>query len=232
MAILPGITEKVHLPLYDAFVVLGPLQTFGQSVGPEQRLRFFVDIQQKTRLDTNLQAAGALPHLNSYEVRAMRVVVSQPKLSRLLPDVCLSILEEALKVTRFRKRDRWNIRAFSHYLEQRLALSPARATTAVAELIYNSVTSLIVGEKVMIEMPTFWFPAGAGVSSGADLMANHGKPDPQATFRFAEPVYIEARQNFRAEMTFPQGIPHRMAALPGPFRLWVVLDGYLTREVQ
>ena len=36
----------------------------------------------------------------------------------------------------------------------------------LADLIYNSVTSLLVGEKIMIEAPTFWFPSGAGVSPG------------------------------------------------------------------
>ena len=57
----------------------------------------------------------------------------------------------------------------------------------LADLIYYSVTSLIVGEKVMIEMPTFWFPSGAGVSPGFSV-SNNGTPDPTATFRFAEPV--------------------------------------------
>jgi hypothetical protein len=89
-----------------------------------------------------------------------------------------------------------------------------------------------VGEKVMIEMPTFWFPGGAGVSPGNGLVINHGEPDPQATFRFAEPVFIEARQNFRVEMSFPHGLSPELAALPGPLRLWVILDGYLTRDVQ
>ena len=58
----------------------------------------------------------------------------------------------------------------------------------------------------MIEMPTFWFPSGAGVSPGLTV-SNHGEPDPTATFRFAEPVYIEPQQNFRVEMAFPQGVP-------------------------
>jgi hypothetical protein len=61
-----------------------------------------------------------------------------------------------------------------------------------------------------------------------------------ATFRFSEPVAIEPNQNFRVEMTFPHGVPgsedpsqlQRLAAVTGPFRLWVVLDGYLTRDVQ
>ncbi|MGQ0567985.1 MAG: hypothetical protein ACT4P5_00430, partial [Armatimonadota bacterium] len=114
----------------------------------------------------------------------------------------------------------------------------------LADLIYNSVTSLIVGEKIMIEMPTFWFPSGAGVSPGFPTISNHCEPDPTATFRFAEPVFIEPQQNFRVEMAFPQGVPGAEFALTdvkrdpflagqkGPLRIWVVLDGYLTRDVQ
>jgi hypothetical protein len=99
-------------------------------------------------------------------------------------------------------------------------------------LIYNSVTSLLVGEKTMIEMPTFWFPAGAGVFPGFPTVSNHGEPDPMATFRFATPVPIEPQQNFRVEMLFPQGLPSTLKNLEGPLRIWVVLDGYLTRDVQ
>jgi hypothetical protein len=110
----------------------------------------------------------------------------------------------------------------------------------LADLIYNSVTTLIVGEKIMIEMPTFWFPAGAGVSPGFSTVTNHGEPDPMATFRFAEPIFIEPQQNFRVEMLFPQGVPgqgappdaFKLAGVEGPLRIWVVLDGYLTRDVQ
>ena len=53
-----------------------------------------------------------------------------------------------------------------------------------------------------------------------------------ATFRFAEPVTIEPQQNFRVEMLFPQGVPKKLAQVKGPFRIWLVLDGYLTRDVQ
>ena len=112
----------------------------------------------------------------------------------------------------------------------------------LADLLYNSVTSLIVGEKIMIEMPTYFFPAGAGVLSQlVQLLPITVKPDPQATFRFAEPVFIEPQQNFRVEMLFPQGVPgqwttppdpNKLAGAEGPIRIWVVLDGYLTRDVQ
>ena len=207
MAKVQGIQEKLHWPLYDAFVV--PEQNGGSSVPTfatemakrdARILRFFVDVQSKTRLETNLQASSTLPSLNSYEVRAMRVVVS-PVL---------------------------------RYISKKDEPSPD-TDNVLADLIYNSVTSLIVGEKTMIEMPTYYFPAGAGVSPGNQALPSHGQPDPMATFRFSEPVPIEPNQNFRVEMNFPQSVPSgpsRLGNATGPLRLWVVLDGYLTRDVQ
>ncbi len=223
MAKVQGIREKLHWPLYDAFVV--PEQNGGQSIPTfasemakrdARILRFFVDVQNKTRLETNLQASGQLPSQNSYEVRAMRVVVS-PLLRRERRP------EPGKKDGEIHDHDTDNV---------------------LADLIYNSVTSLLVGEKTMIEMPTYYFPAGAGVSPGTQALASHGQPDPMATFRFSEPVKIEPNQNFRVEMLFPQGVPERarqassapcgvrLGDATGPMRLWVVLDGYLTRDVQ
>jgi len=216
MAKVQGIQEKLHWPLYDAFVV--PEQN-GGAVAPTfaaemakrdaRILRFFVDVQNKTRLETNLQASGQLPSLNRYEVRAMRVVVS-PML----------------------RREKGKPKDDAHDPD---------TDNVLADLIYNSVTSLLVGEKTMIEMPTYYFPAGAGVSPGNQGLPSHGQPDPMATFRFSEPVQIEPNQNFRVEILFPQGVPERSTAhhgpqrlgdATGPLRLWVVLDGYLTRDVQ
>jgi hypothetical protein len=215
MAKVQGMKEKLHWPLYDAFVVPpgqdgAPIPTFFNEMRrrDERILRFFVDVQNKTKLETNLQASGVLPSLNSYEVRAMRVVASS-----------------LLRTTR----------------EGDNAPRPRDSDNILADLIYNSVTSLLVGEKTMIEMPTFYFPSGAGVSPGTPGLPSHGEPDPMATFRFSEPVTIEPNQNFRVEMIFPQGVPHRngnqtgpvrLGDAEGPFRLWVVLDGYLTRDVQ
>jgi len=210
MAKLQGVKEKLHWPLYDAFFVpekngTTPPNFYSEMNKRDPRvLRFFVDVQSKTRLETNLQASGILPSLNSYEARALRVIVSP--------------FEIAVAGGR-RSRLMDNI---------------------MADLIYGSVTSLLVGEKVMIEMPTYYFPSGAGVSPGAQNVPSHGEPDPMATFRFSEPVAIEPNQNFRVEMTFPHGLPgaanpanlQGLAAIQGPFRLWVVLDGYLTRDVQ
>jgi hypothetical protein len=214
MAKVQGMKEKLHWPLYDAFVVPEPNGSTPTFATEMQRrdsrvLRFFVDVQNKTKLETNLQASGALPSLNSYEVRALRVVVSP---------------------THRPKKDPAGAHPASDGMD-----------SILTDLIYNSVTSLLVGEKTMIEMPTYFFPSGAGVSIGAHSAPSHGEPDPTATFRFSEPVLIEPNQNFRVEMLFPQGIPTRgkddkaplrLGDAIGPMRLWVVLDGYLTRDVQ
>ncbi len=217
MSKVQGVKEKLHSPLYDAFFVkeekkdgAGP-KTFTDFMTDPRVIRFFVDIQSKTKLETNLQASGVLPSLNTFEARALRVVVSNMRPT------------EFKGSTGGAPRDAKNESAI------------------LADLIYNSVTSLIVGEKIMIEMPTFWFPSGAGVSPGLTV-SNHGEPDPTATFRFAEPVYIEPQQSFRVEMAFPQGVPgtsgviekeeKKLAHVTGPLRIWVVLDGYLTRDVQ
>ena len=217
MAKVQGIKEKLHWPLYDAFVVPGAtdgqVPTFESEMARRDAriLRYFVDVQNKTRLETNLQASGQLPSLNSYEVRAMRVVAS-PLLVR--------------------------------YPQKKEETHARETDNVLADLIYNSVTSLLVGEKTMIEMPTYYFPSGAGVSPGNQTLPSHGQPDPMATFRFSEPVLIEPNQNFRVEILFPQGVPERpkqstppygplrLGDASGPLRLWVVLDGYLTRDVQ
>jgi hypothetical protein len=213
MAKVQGVKEKIHFPLYDAFFV--PLGTiFGKAMTDPRVIRFFVDVQNKTKLETNLQAAGQLPSLNSFEARALRVVVSN-----------IRFPEAPAKKTDIR--------------------SNLNESEILADLIYNSVTSLIVGEKTMIEAPTWWFPSGAGVSPGFPAVSNHGQPDPTATFSFAEPCFIEPQQNFRVEMLFPRAVPSaanptsgelvlpiRLAEAEGPLRIWVALDGYLTRDVQ
>jgi hypothetical protein len=217
MSKVQGVKEKLHSPLYDAFVVKeekdgAKPKKFTDFMTDPRVIRFFVDVQNKTKLETNLQASGVLPSLNTFEARALRVVVSN-----LRPDLKGSTGSGATRTA-------------------------ANESAILADLIYNSVTSLIVGEKIMIEMPTFWFPSGAGVSPGFTV-SNHGDPNPTATFRFAEPVYIESHQNFRVEMAFPQGVPgvatgvveddqKKLAHVTGPLRIWVVLDGYLTRDVQ
>jgi hypothetical protein len=193
MARVQGVKEKLHSPLYDAFLVPGG-KLFSDAMGQDKRsIRFFMDVQGKTKLETNLQAAGVLPSLNNFEARALRLVTSSKGVKK---DYDTVTEDEFLN-----------------------------------GLIYNSVLTLIVGEKVMIEMPTFWFPSGAGVFSHNGSVS-HGSPDPMATFRFAEAVAIEPQQNFRVELLFPQGVPEQTGKTLGELRLWVILDGYLTRDVQ
>ena len=74
MAIVQGIREKVHLPIYDSLTVEAGKQL--REAEPSSILKFFVDVQKKTKLETNLQSASLLPHYNTFEARAMRVVIS------------------------------------------------------------------------------------------------------------------------------------------------------------
>jgi hypothetical protein len=107
------------------------------------------------------------------------------------------------------------------------------AGTLIGNLVYNTVTSLYVGEKLMIEMPTWFFPAGAGPYSEAGKFTTHGEPSPVATFRFAEPIFIDKQQNFRVEIEAPDSQTlKQIQRIYGPFFIWVVLDGYMTRDVQ
>src|SRR4030095_16257413 len=74
MAVVKGVKEQVHLPLYDCIEVK-PGKQLG-SVLTSNVLRFFVDVTAKTKLLTNMQAASLLPHWNTFEARALRVVIS------------------------------------------------------------------------------------------------------------------------------------------------------------
>jgi hypothetical protein len=211
MAKVSGIKEKLHLPLYDAIFVPGqkdgmPAKRLVEVITDPWVLRFFVDVQDKTRLETNLQEPGALPSLSHFEAHGMRVVVSS------LDDYATQSDE---------KDD---------------TLDSQNGTRFLAGLIYNSVTTLLVGEKTMIEAPTFLFPAGTGVHSPrirqTHIMQHYGEPDHLNTFRFAEPVIIEPQQNFRVEMSFPRGLPPSVTGASGPYHIWVVLDGYLVRNIR
>ncbi len=74
MATVQGIREKVHLPIYDSLSVKPETQL--RDSEPGSTLKFFVNVQGKTKLETNLQSASLLPHYNTFEARAMRVVIS------------------------------------------------------------------------------------------------------------------------------------------------------------
>ena len=285
MARVSGVKEKVHSPMYDAFFVPGikngtAAKTFKDMMTDPRVIRFFVDIQNKTRLETNLQASGVLPSLNTFEARAMRVVAStfcvppatlkhpgiqaaiikaadeyptpaptpppptQQDKDKLISTIQAEIeklvgpvnINEYIRTAIISATENFKVDADDSVLVQTTLdafdAGCEASSTFLSELIYSSVSTLLVGEKTMIEMPTFWFPAGAGVNTGNGNVMNHGEPDPMATFRFAEPVMIEPQQSFRVEMQFPQDVPRAVATATGPLRVWVVLDGYLTRDVQ
>jgi hypothetical protein len=315
MAVVQGIREKVHLPLYDSLSIEPRKQLV--DVERSSTLRFFVNVQNKTKLETNLQSASLLPHYNTFEARAMRVVISD--LPPQFPDAetdKVTVKDDGLAITddegnsfddngnviagagagitadieigldqamdllhdartsddkegvldldadgvtvlatngaelgetqvdtaidggaaiRFTAKE---LEALIEGLEKRapprVQLRPHDgAGTVIGKLIYNTVTTFYVGEKVMISMPTWFFPGGAGEYSGTGKFTTNGEPSPLATFRFAEPIYIDRQQNFRVEIEVPEAdVLKDLQKLYGPLSIWVVLDGYMTRGVQ
>ena len=328
MAVVQGIREKVHLPIYDSLSVPGGKQLRDSEA--TSILKFFVNVQGKTKLETNLQSASLLPHYNTFEARAMRVVISdlppqfpeksQTLLVRQTPlgvmskedsrveirvhttgnnvgkvvlpvggtpvpansatviadiefglDRVMALLSEARRsedrvafivseepgvtlragslTTQINAQDvfKWGIieltledleklvRRFDEKQQPpKEQLSPNNGSgTIIGKLIYNTVTTLYVGEKIMIQMPTWFFPAGAGPYSESKSLTTHGKPSPLATFRFAEPIFIDKQQNFRVELEIPDtDTLKEIQRIYGPMKIWVVLDGYMTRDVQ
>jgi hypothetical protein len=325
MAVVQGIREKVHLPIYDSFHVKLKEQLRDVANGSSSILKFFVDVQRKTKLETNLQSASLLPHYNTFEARAMRVVISdlppeypdETKVkSKDNKDLTLFVTDDQGRV--FKVNDNGNvsgtpaqnINEVTAEMESSLSrlmelLEKARegeeksvevqvddndvtllaeksdgtpieevnvdevvdangvivlsiadlediiktlerkappleqirpndgAGNLISKLIYNTVTTLYVGEKIMIQMPTWFFPSGAGPYSEAAKFTTHGEPSPTATFRFAEPIFIDKQQNFRVEIEVPDTeVLKGIQQIYGPLFIWVVLDGYMVRDVQ
>jgi hypothetical protein len=310
MAIVQGIREKVHLPIYDSLSVDPEKQL--RSVEGTSILKFFVNVQSKTKLETNLQSASLLPHYNTFEARAMRVVISDlpPEFPtdsigkgtdlsvvdsdgkpfvigsdkrEVVADVEAGLkflmeklaearesgedvefpaddnLDDKIKV-KFKFADTGDpvsddesqpirdqasisvsVADLEGMIERMDKNAPPKeqirlnngAGTVISKFIYNTVTTLFVGEKIMIQMPTWFFPAGAGPYSERGNNTTHGEPSPTATFRFAEPIFIDKQQNFRVEIEIPDtDTLKQIQSIYGPFNLWVVLDGYMTRDVQ
>ncbi len=106
------------------------------------------------------------------------------------------------------------------------------AGNLIGKLIYNTVATLFVGEKIMIQMPTWFFPGGAGPCSDTADVTTHGEPSPTATFRFAEPIFIDKQQNFRVEIEVPHAdVLKELQRIYGPMCIWVVLDGFMILDV-
>jgi hypothetical protein len=318
MAVVQGIKEKVHLPVYDSIAVEAGKQL--RDVERSSILKFFVNVQGKTKLETNLQAASLLPHYNTFEARAMRVVISDlpPIFSKdviaegkdfpvtnedgkpidindvveggagFLPgsvaeaDLALP-LDRVVDLLKEAKEDNDGLATvdIEDNEEEVPELHPPQGVagnanrdaivkaggvvqlsksdiegliddlkdpdkplkeqtdssngsgTLIGKIVYNTVTTLYVGEKIMIQVPTFFFPGGAGPYSESAKVTTHGEPSPLATFRFAEPIYIDRQQNFRVEIETPDSdVLKELQRIYGPFFIWVFLDGYMTRDVQ
>ncbi|HTG17487.1 MAG TPA: hypothetical protein VK747_19720 [Blastocatellia bacterium] len=302
MAVIKGVKEKVHLPLYDSLVVKPKEQLIKNQ--SSNVMRFFQDVTGKTKLQTNMQAASLLPHWNTYEARALRVVISD--LAAQFPDAPAADLTGVRVVdatgakvgtgtgkiitvknltlgdfVRFQRRleiegprpllltgeeiaqlgsatnpaqtdpglvagefaelGRAQVEQLGALLGGKGAAIPLNEQiisnngfgNVIGRFIYNTVTTFFVGEKVMIQVPTWFFPAGAGPYSEDGKVTTHGYPNPQATFRFAEPIYIDTQQNFRVEIEIPEAdVLRDFQRLYGPLFIWVVIDGFMTRDVQ
>lgn len=322
MAIVQGIREKVHMPIYDCLKV-EPGKQLRDAEGTST-LKFFINVQDKTKLLTNLQSASLLPHYNTFEARAMRVIVSDlppefpedPKVEderdvsgtdssdneqalivsgsevvvgsgaaaevpiiaefQLGLDRVMDLLREAResedKTAQLQLDDddvtlkngnedldddqvdqaaelgdplEFSVRELENYIKDidqipekkqppREQIRPNDgAGTIIGKLIYNTVTTFFVGEKIMVQMPTWNFPSGTGVFGPGGKSTSHGEPTPLATFRFAEPIFIDKQQNFRVEVEVPDSDDLKeIQKIYGPMFIWVVLDGYMTRGVQ
>ena len=279
MAVVQGIRERVHLPIYDSLHV-EPEEQFRKK-GPSSVLKFFVDVQGKTKLETNLQSASLLPHYNTFEARAMRVVISdlapefpddvdvelegnsKNDFTGTPPDKFTVSLKRAMELlteardseegfaetsiasgeevdtggvaTFIRTGDiEGGITDLDNSAPPPEQVSPGNgAGSLMSRLVYNTVTTLYVGEKVMISMPTWFFPGGAGPFSETGKFTTHGEPNPTATFRFAEPIFIDKQQNFRVEIEVPDSDQLKeIQKIYGPLFVVVVLDGYMVRDVQ
>jgi len=308
MAVVKGVKEKVHLPLYDSIEVKAGTQL--RNTLTSNVMRFFVDVTGKTKLLTNMQAASLLPHWNTFEARALRVVISDlsarfaetptaelavipvvhadgtpvsvgspltqktiglknftindfVQLRRRLEGervrtILLSADEigslgsagnpvtsidstSTLAAGEFAQFDRGLVERLREDLATKGANMPPNEQISpnngfgnvISKIIYNTVTTFFVGEKIMIQVPTWFFPAGAGPYAEDGGVVTHGYPNPQATFRFAEPVTIDTQQNFRVEIEVPdRDVLDDLQKIYGPFKVWVVLDGFMKRDVQ
>ena len=209
MAGRQGIKEKVHLPIYDSLRVEPKKQLC--DIETASILRFFVNVGNKSKLETN---ASLRPHFSRFEARGMRVMISDLP-AEFPPEraAANAEVEERLRP-----------------LREQIVPGNGAAGSLISKIIYNTVTSLFVGEKVIIQMPT-WFFAGAGPFSETASMATRDEFTPATTFRFTEPIIIERQQNFRVEIEVPHADALKdLQRIYGPLFIWVVLDGDMIRD--
>jgi hypothetical protein len=196
-----GLKEKVHFPLYDSVTVPEGRSLWDTLEANSGILRFFVDVQGKSKLETNLGSSGVLPHFNTLEIFSLRVTVHG---------------------------------GYHQSPDGTPDLHGGGNLEALNSVLFHSVTSLYVGEKIMIQHPTFYFPSGGGLHAPSGAVATSGEPSAAAAFRLEEPVLAEKKQNFHVEIEFPDRdqAQRELSSIFGPARVWVTLDGFLTRTVQ
>jgi hypothetical protein len=225
MAHRKGIKEKVHLPIYDSLRVEPKKQL--RDVETASVFKFFVHTKGKSKLETN---ASLFSNFTRFEAQGMRVVISD--LPAEFPDEITAASRNAAGViassTSEIERYLAGLDEKSRPLHEQFFACNGTGNV-IAKLIYNTVTALVVGEKTMIEMPTWFFFGDAGLLTAGTIQ--RGEPSRTPTFRFAEPIIIDKQQNFRAEI----GVPHsdslkELQRIYGPMLVWVVLDGDLTRD--
>jgi len=258
MAVVQGVRERLHLPIYDSLAIQAGQQL--SDVEASNTLKFFVNVQGKTKLETNLQSASLLPHYNTFEARALRVVISDlpPNCGNYSVEVRTKkgkgqdedtmVVVHVKDLAKMARQDQpktvGNVTLSEEQVQEALHKAHRKLpidaqcgdddnSGIINSLIYNTVTTFYVGEKIMIQMPTWFFPAGAGAYSESGFGATHGIPSPSDTFRFAEPIFLEKQQNFRVEIEIPDSeVLKYLHRIYGPLFIWVVLDGYMTRSVQ
>jgi hypothetical protein len=91
--------------------------------------------------------------------------------------------------------------------------------------VFNTVTTLFVGEKDHDRNADLVLSGGAGPYSFSSRSSSW-RAFANATFRFAEPIFIDRQQNFRVEIDIPDSDVHKeIQKIYGPLFVWVVLDG-------
>jgi hypothetical protein len=219
-----GVREKVHLPIYDSLTVQPKKQLRDAEAAGVFKL--FVDTKGKSTLETNM---SLFSHSARFEARGMRVVISD--LPAQFPDEITAAGRRARGIGSSTSE----VEAYLAGLEETIRPLHEQFFASdgkgglIAKLIYNTVTALVVGGKTVIEMPTWFFFGDAGTCLGTSGATGRGEPS--TTFRFAEPIFIDKQQNFRAEIRVPHAQSLKeLQRIYGPMLIWVVLDGYLTLE--
>ncbi len=77
------------------------------------------------------------------------------------------------------------------------------AGNVISKLVFNTVTTLFVGEKIMIEMPTWFFPGGAGPYSFTSNMISHGEPTPPRPSALLSRSSSTSNRTFGSRSIFP-----------------------------